>query len=188
MPNRLSGRFPASQIWRQHVCLHTRVHPLAHTQAHVLVHTLTHPHANTCTHTHSGVALVRIFILGAKPLQSWLTLWDLMDCSLTGSSVHGILPWILEYSKNTSCHFLFQGIFPTQGSNLSLLQLLQCRWILCHWATRDALILGTHVYWSIYHMKDKIPPLQHTYIRNKQYLKPQFCTNWSNTVWGNVVP
>ena len=117
MPNRLSGRFPASQIWRQHVCLHTRVHPLAHTQAHVLVHTLTHPHANTCTHTHSGVALVRIFILGAKPLQSWLTLWDLMNCSPTGSSVHGILPWILEYSKNTPVFLPFplSGNLPNPG-------------------------------------------------------------------------
>ena len=27
----------------------------------------------------------------AKPLQSHLTLWDLLDCSLQGSSVHGIL-------------------------------------------------------------------------------------------------
>ena len=44
-----------------------------------------------------------------------------MDCSPPGSSVHGILP-----VKNTGvgCHFLLQGIFPTQGSDLSLLCLL----------------------------------------------------------------
>ena len=38
-----------------------------------------------------------------------------------GSSVHGIFP-----GKNTGigCHFLFQGIFPTQGSNPHLLSLL----------------------------------------------------------------
>ena len=43
-----------------------------------------------------------------------------MDCSLPGSSVHG---------KNTGvdCHFLLQGIFPTQGSNPGL---LHCRQIL----------------------------------------------------------
>ena len=37
-----------------------------------------------------------------------------MDCSLPGSSVHGILQ-----GKNTGvgCHVLLQGIFPTQGSN-----------------------------------------------------------------------
>ena len=48
----------------------------------------------------------------------------LMDCSLPGSSVHGILP-----GKNTGvgCHFLLQGIFLTQGSKPSL---LRCRWIL----------------------------------------------------------
>ena len=31
------------------------------------------------------------FMLHAKSLQSCLTLFDPMDCSLTGSSVHGIL-------------------------------------------------------------------------------------------------
>ena len=36
--------------------------------------------------------------------------------------------------KNTGvgCHFLLQGIFPTQGTNL---RPLHCRWILYHWAT-----------------------------------------------------
>ena len=44
------------------------------------------------------------------------------DCSLPGSSVHGISP-----GKNTGvgCHFLCQGIFPTQESNPCLLRLLQ---------------------------------------------------------------
>ena len=37
-----------------------------------------------------------------------------------------------------SCHFLLQGIFPTQGSNPHLLCLLYCRQILYHWATREA--------------------------------------------------
>ena len=41
-----------------------------------------------------------------------------MDCSLPGSSVCGSLPTrILELG----CHFLLQGIFPTQGSNVRLL-------------------------------------------------------------------
>ena len=41
-------------------------------------------------------------------------LYDLMDCSLPGSSVHGIFP-----GRNTGvgCHFLLQGIFLTQGLN-----------------------------------------------------------------------
>ena len=42
---------------------------------------------------------------------------DPMDCSPPGSSVHGILQ-----AKNTvvGCHFLLQGIFPTQGLNPGL--------------------------------------------------------------------
>ena len=41
-----------------------------------------------------------------------------MDCSLPGSSVHGIFP-----GKNTEvcCHFLLQGIFLTQSPNPHLL-------------------------------------------------------------------
>ena len=53
--------------------------------------------------------------------QSCPTLHDTMDCSLPGSSVHRDSP-----GKNTEvgCHSLLQGIFPTQGSNPSLLCLL----------------------------------------------------------------
>ena len=49
-----------------------------------------------------------------------------MDCSPSGSSVHGNSP-----VKNTGvgCHFLLQGIFLTQGSNPDL---LTCRQILYH--------------------------------------------------------
>ena len=41
-----------------------------------------------------------------------------MDCSLPSSFVHGVFP-----GKNTEvgCHFLLQGIFPIQASNLSFL-------------------------------------------------------------------
>ena len=59
--------------------------------------------------------------------QSCLTLCDTMNCSLPNSSVLGIcqarIPeWVAMPSS--------RGIFPTQGSNLRLLQLLYCRWIL----------------------------------------------------------
>ena len=58
--------------------------------------------------------------------QSCPTLWDPMDCSPPGSSVHGASP-----GKNTrlGCHALLQGIFPTQGSNSGF---LHCRQILYH--------------------------------------------------------
>ena len=50
------------------------------------------------------------------------TLCDPMDCSPPGSSIHGN-----SSGKNTGvgCHALLKGIFPTQGSNLLLLCLLQ---------------------------------------------------------------
>ena len=58
--------------------------------------------------------------------QSCLTLCDPMDCSPPGSSIHRIFP-----DKNTGvgCHFLLQGIFLTQESNLGL---PHCRQTLYH--------------------------------------------------------
>ena len=52
--------------------------------------------------------------------QTCLTLCNPMDYRPPGSSVHGGSP-----GKNTGvgCHTLLQGIFPIQGSNLSLLYL-----------------------------------------------------------------
>ena len=58
--------------------------------------------------------------------QCYPTLYDRMDCSPPGSSVHGDSP-----GKNTGvgCHTLLQGIFPSQGSNPGL---PHCRWIFYH--------------------------------------------------------
>ena len=49
--------------------------------------------------------------------QSFPTLWNPLDCSLPGLSVHGNSP-----GKNTGlgCQVLLQGVFPTQGSNPGL--------------------------------------------------------------------
>ena len=62
--------------------------------------------------------------MSAKLLQSCLTLWDPIDCSPPGSSVHG--DFLARILKNTGvgCHALLQGIFPTQGLNPRLLCLL----------------------------------------------------------------
>ena len=66
-----------------------------------------------------------------------------MDCSLPGSSAHGIFQ-----AKDTGvgCHFLLQGIFLTQESNLQISR-VSCigRWILYHCVTREANGLGTPV-------------------------------------------
>ena len=82
---------------------------------------------------HRKVGSVRLTGL-CLVAQSCLTLCDPVDYSPPGSSVHGDSP-----GKNTGvgCHFLLQGIFPTQGSNLHL---LHCRQILYSWATREALL------------------------------------------------
>ena len=68
---------------------------------------------------------VLCFAVLCSVAQSSLTLYDPMDHSLPGSSVHGDSP-----GKNTGvgCHaLLLQGIFPTQGSNPGL---PHCRQIL----------------------------------------------------------
>ena len=59
-------------------------------------------------------------------IQSCPTLCDPLDCGPPGSFDHGDSP-----GKNTEvgCHAFLQGIFPTQGSNPSL---LHCRQIFYH--------------------------------------------------------
>ena len=69
------------------------------------------------------------------------TLCHPVDCSLPGSSVHGIL----QASKNTGVggHFLLHGIFLTQGSNPGL---LHCRQMLYRLSHQGSL----HRFWSPY--------------------------------------
>ena len=61
--------------------------------------------------------------------QLCLTLYDPMDCSLPGSSVHGDCP-----DKNTrvGCDAFLQWIFPTQGSNSGLLYCRRIFYCLSH--------------------------------------------------------
>ena len=63
---------------------------------------------------------------GGSLAQLCLTLCDPTDCSPSGPSVHGILQ---ARMLEGVCHVLLQGIFPTQGSNQSL---LHCRRIPYH--------------------------------------------------------
>ena len=60
-------------------------------------------------------------------------------------------PWDSS-SKNTGvgCHAPLQGIFPTQGSNLSLLRPLHSRWILYHYHHQGSPLIGLEisVYWD----------------------------------------
>ena len=66
----------------------------------------------------SQYVYMSIFAVVAQSLSRVRLFWDSMDCSPPGSSVHGI-----SQAKNTGvgCHFLLQGIFPPQGSNMHFL-------------------------------------------------------------------
>ena len=81
-------------------------------------------HSKSCSSEHRNDQKAKppyCWAVCAKSLQSCPTLGNPMDCSPPGSSVHGDSP-----GKNTEvgCRAFFQGIFPTQGSDRSLLNLL----------------------------------------------------------------
>ena len=80
----------------------------------------------------SGLMLITTFTCCAVLClitQSCLTLYDPMDCSPPGSSVHGDSP-----GKNTGvgCHALLQGILPNQGSKPGLPHCRQILYCLSH--------------------------------------------------------
>ena len=79
-----------------------------------------HVRVCVCVHVHVCVCACAWVCVHVRA-QPHLTLCDPMDYSLPGSSVHGIFQ-----ARKVGCHFLLQGIFPTQGSNRLLL-------ILLHW-------------------------------------------------------
>ena len=77
-------------------------------------------------------------------ISQWYLVFLLVGVQLLSRVQSFVTPWTARLlcpgdfqSKNTgvSCHFLLQGIFPTQGSNLHL---LHCRRSLYHWATGEA--------------------------------------------------
>ena len=75
---------------------------------------------------------------GAQSLQSCLTLWDPMNCSPPGSSVHGILQaGILEWVAIPSS----RGSSQPRVEKLCLLCFLHCRRVLYYWATVEAHVL-----------------------------------------------
>ena len=68
-------------------------------------------------------------------------LCNLMDCSPTGSSVHGIF---LGKNIGVCCHSLLQGIFLTQGSNLGLLHCRQILYHLSHLGSEEDIFMIRH--------------------------------------------
>ena len=86
---------------------------------------LSHPGARSQTTGDPSALIVQL----CSVAQLYPTLCSPMDCSPPGSSVHGDSP-----GKNTGVgfHALFQGIFPTQGSNPGLLHGRQILYHLSH--------------------------------------------------------
>ena len=77
-----------------------------------------------------------------KSLQSCPTLCNPRDCSLPVSSVHGILQ---ASTLEWGCHFLLQGIFPTQESKcwqLIFQKMLNTAWAYIPWQTKYAHRIG----------------------------------------------
>ena len=89
------------------------------------------------------------------------TVCDPMGCSLIGSSVHGISQMrILAFpSENTGvgCHFLVQGIFPTQGSNPHLLNWQEESLLLSHEGSPKNRIQNWISVWSQFYKNGIIP-------------------------------
>ena len=86
-------------------------------------------HQRETSFTHQ---LKQLIVTKEKVTQSSLTLCNPVDCTLPGSSVDGIFQ-----ARNTGvgCHFLLQGIFPTQGLKQGL---LHCRQTLYHLSHRGS--------------------------------------------------
>ena len=61
-----------------------------------------------------------------------LTPCDPLNCNLPGSFVRGIFQ---ASNTGVGCHFLFQRIFLTQGSNLHFLYCKQCLYVMNHWGS-----------------------------------------------------
>jgi len=76
--------------------------------------------------------------------QSCPILCDPMDCSLPGSE-EPLSPWNFPgKSTGVGCHFLLQGIFPTQGSNPGLEYCRQMLYHLSHQGSTTGIELGSY--------------------------------------------
>ena len=105
----------------------------------------------------------------AKLLQSCLTLWNPVDCSLPGSSIHGILQYILK-NTGVGCHALLQGTLLTQGLSPCLL-------------TSPALgsrFSATRATWEAYRL------LQMLYLANLTRKVALPISNLSHSLWSEI--
>ena len=101
---------------------------------------LLHSLKETCSSTNDQKQLFQYQGVTVKIAQSSLTLCNPMDCSLPGSSVHGIFP---GNSTRVDCHFLLQG--PSRPRDRTRVSHIVDRH-LTFWATREVPPRGYLVY------------------------------------------
>ena len=133
----------------------------------ILIHRKhTHMHAQTHIHTHQTHCCCSV-------TQSCLTLWNPMDCSPPGSSVHGIsqartLEWVTIFFSRGSLQ-------PRDGTPFSCIG----RWVLYDWATREAPHTYIHTCMSVFTMNGYIPDfsvvMRCVYIHTHTYLHICIC-------------
>ena len=100
--------------------------------------------------------------------QSCPAVCDSMVCSLPGSSVHGIFP---DKSTRGGCHFLLQGIFPTQGSNPGIPQCGQTLYRLSHQGSPPLIPSSL---WHLIH-QELLLALPSKYIQNSATVCHSYC-------------
>ena len=129
----------------------------------------------------------RLCVTNVVQSLSWVWLCDPMNCNLPAQASRLLCPWAFP-GKNTreGCHFLLQGIFLTQGSNLCVLPYGQ---ILYFWVPREAQSFVWHTasvktirFWlSVKLTVDNFQTNEHNCIPIKLYKngwQPQFGPVW----------
>ena len=137
---------------------------------------------NSCVDSHRGnvcgrptlwqtLSIASFIFFYLKPFilleYSWLPV-NQWSCSVVSDSLqpHGLEPTRLLHpwnfpgkSNGVGCHFLLQGIFPTQGSNPGLLHYRQMLYHLSHWWYFQVKSKGAQPYTHMYPFSPK--PLSH---------------------------
>ena len=103
------------------------------------------PKFTLLTSKSMSLNLVSTLVCLRSVAQSCPTLCDPMDCSPPGPSVPGDSP---GKNPGVGCHALFQGIFPTQGSNPDLPHCRQILYRLSHQGSPSTLESQSNLYLS----------------------------------------
>ena len=122
--------------------------------------------------------------------QSCPTLWDPMNCSPPGSSVHGILQaWRIFKNTGMGSHSVLQGIFLTQGLNLGLPHCRQIFYRLSHQGSPVLVYLCLIILFSFSHLScPKTLPNMLVQLFPKMDSTTQTCGSLGITCHGAATP